>query len=298
MWPGFQVSGARCLAATTLSSAERTRSKGSSRSTSAHKRLMHEWQTVQKLGQALYPDGSFQNVQSTRENSTSNDPNKWFVRLGPCRGNLLEWHFTVEGPPSSPYAGGLYHGRVLLSRDYPAKAPRIQMLNQSGRFRQKTDICLSASSYHQETWRPSWTVRTLVTALAPHMLSPAVEIGGVDQTYQRRRAFAEKSRSFRCPLCGCDHTLVGRGFQKHEEALLPEDPEEQEFGGAEESAIRDVLLEEREEAQRLVAAEVDPGAERREMTRRFMASLAKSRTIQVTVLLIFLLQLVFKPLIK
>jgi ubiquitin-conjugating enzyme E2 J1 len=31
------------------------------------------------------------------------------------------------------------------------------------------DICLSASAFHQETWQPAWTVRTLVSALRAHM---------------------------------------------------------------------------------------------------------------------------------
>lgn len=67
------------------------------------------------------------------------------VRLGPLPENLLEWHFSFTGPENSTYQHGVYHGRILLSKHYPHKAPRIQLLTPNGRFHVKTDICLSAS---------------------------------------------------------------------------------------------------------------------------------------------------------
>jgi ubiquitin-conjugating enzyme E2 J1 len=132
------------------------------------------------------------------DSANDSAPEPEHIRLSPCRNNLLEWHFTIAGPPDTAFEGGLYHGRVLLPLDYPASAPRIQMMTPSGRFevspptRQEghrrarlgvtssgrarwlipqvgRDICLSASAFHQETWQPAWTVRTLVQALRPHM---------------------------------------------------------------------------------------------------------------------------------
>lgn len=70
------------------------------------------------------------------------------IRLSPLRGNLLEWHFSFTGPENSTYQEGVYHGRILLSQQYPHKAPRIQLLTPNGRFQLKTDICLSASVCH------------------------------------------------------------------------------------------------------------------------------------------------------
>ena len=39
--------------------------------------------------------------------------------------NMFEWHFTIQGPPESDYAGGIYHGRLLLPAEWPMKPPKI-----------------------------------------------------------------------------------------------------------------------------------------------------------------------------
>lgn len=68
-------------------------------------------------------------------------------------------------------------------------------------------ICLSASEFHQDSWQPSWTVTSLVTALVAHMTEPAVEIGSVrGATKTQKRRAAARSRSFECALCGCRHS--------------------------------------------------------------------------------------------
>lgn len=46
----------------------------------------------------------------------------------PLEENLFEWHFTIRGPPDSDFAGGLYHGRILLPTEYPMKPPNIILL--------------------------------------------------------------------------------------------------------------------------------------------------------------------------
>lgn len=42
--------------------------------------------------------------------------------------NLFEWHFTLRGPPGTDFAGGVYHGRILLPSEYPFKPPNIMLL--------------------------------------------------------------------------------------------------------------------------------------------------------------------------
>jgi ubiquitin-protein ligase len=107
------------------------------------------------------------------------------------------WHFTFVGVASSPYAGGLYHGRILLPRTYPAQPPRVQLLTSSGRFATCSDICLSASNFHPETWQPSVChVRSLAEAVRWHMLTPSNEVGGVTASLQERQELARQSRSF------------------------------------------------------------------------------------------------------
>ena len=117
-----------------------------------------------------------------------------YIRIGPYGNNLLRWHFSVLGPANSCYTNGIYHGRILLPKDYPMSPPRVQMLTPSGRFHPGEDICLSASAFHPETWTPRWTILSLVDGLRIHMLTTANEIGGVESTSEKRRKHALYSR--------------------------------------------------------------------------------------------------------
>ena len=86
------------------------------------------------------------------------------------------------------------------------------MLTPSGRFICGEDICLSASNYHPETWSPRWTVLSLVDALRLHMLTQANEIGGVTSTDEKRRSYAESSRSWFLPGVADHRQMVADGM--------------------------------------------------------------------------------------
>lgn len=73
----------------------------------------------------------------------------------PLESNLFEWHFTLRGPPDTPFEGGVYHGRILLPPDYPFRPPDIMFTTPNGRFNVGTKICLTISSYHPEYWQVS-----------------------------------------------------------------------------------------------------------------------------------------------
>ncbi|KAL1965752.1 hypothetical protein VTN77DRAFT_5252 [Rasamsonia byssochlamydoides] len=117
--------------------------------------------------------------------------------------NLFDWHFTMAGPPApSPYAGGIYHGRIVLPPQYPLRPPSFRFLTPSGRFEVNREICLSISGHHEETWQPAWGIRTALTAIRSFMDGDAKgQLGGLDATDEVRRMWAEKSRSWRCDVC-------------------------------------------------------------------------------------------------
>ncbi|KAJ6260501.1 Ubiquitin-conjugating enzyme [Drechslerella dactyloides] len=122
----------------------------------------------------------------------------------PLEHDLYEWHFTIRGPPApSPYAGGFYHGRIMLSPQYPMRPPMFRFLTDSGRFEVNRDICLSISGFHEETWQPSWSIRLALTALRAFMdTDPEGQVGGLDCTPEIRKDLAAKSVSYKCPDCG------------------------------------------------------------------------------------------------
>ncbi|KIW33207.1 uncharacterized protein PV07_00076 [Cladophialophora immunda] len=136
--------------------------------------------------------------------SPSSNPNPAFFAGPVSEADLHEWHFTLLGPPSpSPYAGGMYHGRITLPATYPLKPPNFRFLTPSGRFEVNREICLSISGFHEETWMPAWGVRTALTALRTFMAEKgsAGQVGGLEAPADVRKRLAKESRGWRCDAC-------------------------------------------------------------------------------------------------
>ncbi len=164
----------------------------------ALRRILVEWKEVRCAGLDMKVGKGKETIVG------KGDTGVW---LSPCKHNLFEWHFTIAGPPDSPFEGGLYHGKILLPPTYPLNPPEVKLLTPNGRFLVGASICLSLSNYHKEQWNPTCTVTTLVTALRAHMLAPSLEIGSMRTTPSVKRLHALQSRRWQCRSCGCDHTM-------------------------------------------------------------------------------------------
>lgn len=143
--------------------------------------------------------------ETSELSSTSKNPNPAFHAAPVSDTDLHEWHFTLLGPPApSPFAGGLYHGRISLPPSYPLKPPNFRFLTPSGRFEVNREICLSISGFHEETWMPAWGVRTALTALRSFMAESgtAGQVGGLEAPKEVRERLAKESRVWRCKECG------------------------------------------------------------------------------------------------
>lgn len=171
------------------------------------RRIKREWKDAVKLGIA------YDWIKMKDVSKEDTDERYSYVRIGPYGNNLLKWHFSVMGPPNSEYDGGIYHGRVLLPKDYPGSPPRVQVLTPCGRFISGHDICLSASNYHPESWTPKWTVLALIDALRLHMITQANEIGGMTATPSERRRLARASRSWSSGRISHRTMISQGGFQ-------------------------------------------------------------------------------------
>ncbi|PWY63603.1 ubiquitin conjugating enzyme [Aspergillus eucalypticola CBS 122712] len=138
------------------------------------------------------------------------NPSPYFHAAPVSDNNLFDWHFTLLGPPPpSPYAGGIYHGRITLPPTYPLRPPSFRFLTPSGRFEVNREICLSISGHHEETWQPAWGIRTALIALRSFMDGDAKgQVGGLDVADEVRRRYARESRAWRCE--GCEGSK-GRG---------------------------------------------------------------------------------------
>lgn len=149
------------------------------------------------------------------------------IAARPSESNILEWHYLLEGPPETPYLGGVYHGKLVFKPEYPHKPPAISMLTPSGRFKTGTSLCFSMSEYHPESWQPSWSVATILLGLQSFMAEEAVTQGSIAATDAERRKFAAEAAA---------HCRQSASFKRHFADLLPLMAERQaawEEGGAE-----------------------------------------------------------------
>eukprot|EP00095_Tigriopus_kingsejongensis_P010750 snap_masked-scaffold277_size226016-processed-gene-1.0 protein:Tk10750 transcript:snap_masked-scaffold277_size226016-processed-gene-1.0-mRNA-1 annotation:"ubiquitin-conjugating enzyme e2 j2" len=119
-----------------------------------------------------------------------------FIVAEPLPSNILEWHYVVTGPAGSPYAGGVYHGKLLFPGEFPFKPPAILMITPNGRFKTNTRLCLSISDYHPDTWNPAWSVATILTGLLSFMLEKSPTLGSIETSDRDKRQLAYQSHEF------------------------------------------------------------------------------------------------------
>ena len=137
-------------------------------------------------------------LKEKEENST---PGECFY-IQPLKDDLHKWHFTILGSKDSVYEGGLYHGYFVLPPDYPLSPPDIYYLNENGRYKINTKICMTITSYHKEAWTPAWTLRTMMEAVNAYFILEDNGIGSIKESDAIRREKAQKSRAYSCPQCG------------------------------------------------------------------------------------------------
>ena len=116
-----------------------------------------------------------------------------FIRAAPLESNMLEWRFVLQGPPDSPYEGGMYQGKVKFPDDYPFKPPAIYMLTPNGRFETDRRLCPSISDFHPESWVPTWSVASIINGVLSFMLESAPTTGSVETTLAEKLRLRDAS---------------------------------------------------------------------------------------------------------
>ena len=101
----------------------------------------------------------------------------------------------LEGPPGTPYEGGLYLGRLQFTESYPYKPPAVYMCTPQGRFKCDVKLCLSMSDFHPESWNPLWSVGSVLTGLLSFMLGNEDTVGSISTPEDEKRALARASHT-------------------------------------------------------------------------------------------------------
>ncbi|KRY31696.1 Adaptin ear-binding coat-associated protein 1 [Trichinella spiralis] len=114
-----------------------------------------------------------------------------YVKAMPLPSNILEWHYLLQGPEDSPYAGsGFYHGKLIFPSDYPFKPPSIYIITPNGRFKPNTRLCLSISDFHPDTWNPTWSKQKLARRSILYNLQSAVVRDLFPEEYETMKMLA------------------------------------------------------------------------------------------------------------
>merc|ERR1712224_178428 len=94
--------------------------------------------------------------------------------------DIYTWYYIVFGLDYKEYKGGFYLGKIICPPEYPAKAPKVIVETENGRFHTwKEGICLSISDYHPESWNPVWKVSQIVVGLTSFWQASDDTYGGV-----------------------------------------------------------------------------------------------------------------------
>ena len=107
------------------------------------------------------------------------------------------WYFMIYNLQDTVYSDGIYIGKIILPKEYPFKAPDFVMLSDTGRFIINEKICTTFSSFHNETFSPSWTIETMCRALVSFMINPgeSTDIGYLYSTSQQKKQIALESQT-------------------------------------------------------------------------------------------------------
>lgn len=95
------------------------------------------------------------------------------VRLVADEDNLHEWTATIEGPPESPYQGGLWKLKISCPPTYPLSPPRVYLLTKC--FHPNIDfktgsICLDI--LNEGCWTPAWNLHFVCLAIVALLDTP------------------------------------------------------------------------------------------------------------------------------
>lgn len=117
------------------------------------------------------------------------------IIIKPSQDNILVWNFVLHSLQDS-YASGVYMGRIVFPSNYPFSPPDIIFVTPNGRFETNVKICLSITSYHPESWNPSWTMQSILLGLVSFMHENTTTYGSIKASEKERERLASESIRF------------------------------------------------------------------------------------------------------
>ena len=90
---------------------------------------------------------------------------------GPRATNLFHWRGTILGPPSTPYAGGMFHIDIQFPNSYPFQPPHLKFETQiyHPNINGRGEICLDILKHE---WSPALTLSDLLLSISSLLDDP------------------------------------------------------------------------------------------------------------------------------
>ncbi len=152
--------------------------------------------------------------------------NPKYFDIYPNPDNILEIWFVMYGLKGSIYEGGQYIGKIVHNPEYPMKAPDFYMYTPNGRFHLNKKICLTNSSYHQESWAPAaWNLVSILEGFFSIWHSDISEdTGGIGHIKSTANTISE----YRNNSINYNNKNLGNIYNKFNKVINNYDPYKQE----------------------------------------------------------------------
>ena len=106
------------------------------------------------------------------------NPVEGVISCAPTEANFRHFVIKMQGPPDSPYVGGIFNLEMLLPEDYPMSPPKVLFRNKI--YHPNIDklgrICLSILKIDGiAPWSPALMIHTVLLSIQALMSAPNLD---------------------------------------------------------------------------------------------------------------------------